>query len=278
MTKIFSKIFFLLIVVVLISTLFVGCKGKLQKITITGSTTVLPIAQKCAEVYMGKKKNVRISVSGGGSSIGIAALIDANCDIADASRSIKDKEVEKAKEKGINPYEYVVAKDAIAIVVNNDVAGIEDINLETVKNIYLGNIKNWIEIGGPDVEIVVVSRDTSSGTFETFEGLVMKKEKVISEALMLASNNAVAATVETTPFSIGYIGLAYLESAKVKALTIDGVAPKNETVLNEEYKISRNLHMYTNGEAAGAVKGFLDFVLSKEGQSLVEEVGFVPLN
>ena len=125
--------------------------------------------------------------------------------------------------------------------------------------------------------IVLVSRDTSSGTFETFDGLVMKKEKIIPEALMLASNNAVATTVATTPNSIGYIGLGYIKSADVKALKMNGVMTSNEAVLNGEYKISRNLHMYTNGEAEGAVKKFLDFVLSAEGQKRVEEEGFVPL-
>ena len=149
--------------------LMFGCFEKKQKITITGSTTVLPIAQKCAEVYMKTKvKDARITVSGGGSSVGIAALLDNRADIADASRSIKDKEIELAKEKGINPVGTVIAKDGLAIIVNQDVT-INDISLSMLKAIYKGDIKNWKILGGPDKEIVVVSRDTSSGTFETFE-------------------------------------------------------------------------------------------------------------
>jgi len=277
MSKLYSKIVTACLAISIVGLILTGCLSKPAKITITGSTTVLPIAQKCAETFMAKKKNIRISVSGGGSSVGIAALIDGSCDIADASRQIKDKEVQKAEEKGIKPFEYVVAKDALAIVVNKSVTGIEDLPISTIKDIFNGKIKNWNELGGPDAEIVLISRDTSSGTFETFEGLVMKSEKIVPEALMLASNNAVATTVATTPNSIGYIGLGYLSSADVKAIKMDGVAPSNETVLNGQYKISRNLHMYTNGEATGAVKKFLDFVLSAEGQKIVEEEGFVPL-
>lgn len=276
-----NKIYKYLLVLVLLtfglssSFGFIFSKKK-KKITITGSTTVLPIAQKCAEFYMlNKNKMANITVNGGGSSVGIAALLDNRTDIANASRSIKDKEIKKAKEKGITPVGTVVAKDGLAIIVNKGV-DIEEIDIATIRAIYKGEISNWKELGGPDKEIVIISRDTASGTFETFEKQVMKKEKVISESLMLASNKAVLTTVKQTPYSIGYVGIGYI-SDDVNVLTVEGVVPTNETVNNGTYKISRSLYMYTNGEPKKDIKKFLDFILSPEGQKIVGEVGYVPL-
>lgn len=255
---------------------FIFSKKK-KKITITGSTTVLPIAQKCAEVYMQKNsKGTGITVNGGGSSVGIAALIDQRTDIANASRNIKEKEVSKAKEKGVNPVGTVVAKDGLAIIINKSVTGIKEIDIETIKAIYKGEISNWSELGGPNKEIVIVSRDTASGTYETFENKVMQKDKVLSEALMLASNKAVLTTVNQTPYSIGYVGIGYI-SDEVTVLTVEGVYPTNKTVNDGSYKISRSLYMYTDGNPSGDIKRFLDFILSPEGQKIVGEVGYVPL-
>lgn len=267
----------LLVLTILVVTLS-GCKGSSEKesLTLTGSTTVLPIAQKCAEVYMLKNK-AKITVNGGGSGNGIAALLDGRTEIANASRNIKDKEVKKAKEMGISPYEIMVAKDALAVVINKEISGIDNISIDDLKKIYKGEIKNWNKLGGPNAEITVISRDTSSGTFETFEKKVMKKEKVLAEAQMLASNKAVARTVSTTPNSVGYVGIGYITD-KVKVITVEGVKPTNATALDGSYKISRGLFMYTNGAPEGAAKNFLDFVLSTEGQKIVADVGFVPLS
>ena len=244
-------------------------------IIIKGSTTVLPIAQIAAEVFMDRNPDVDISVQGGGSGVGIASIIDGTCDIADSSRPIKGKELKKAKTKGINLKANVIAMDGIAVIVHpsNKVNGISK---NKIKDIYTGKISNWAELGGANKKIVVVSRDTASGTFEAFNKLVLDEEKVRPDALMQTSNQAVATVVARTPGAIGYVGLGYL-SAKVKAIAIDGVAPSKEAVRSGKYPLARSLFMYTNGEPEGLVKDFINFILSEEGQKLVEEAGYIGL-
>jgi phosphate transport system substrate-binding protein len=246
-----------------------------KSLTIKGSTTVLPISQSCAEAFMNMHSDVNISVQGGGSGVGIASLIDGTCDIADASRPIKDKEVAKAKENNIEAYENVVALDGIAVIVHpsNPVDGL---SIEQIKKIYTGEISNWNEVGGKKMKITVISRDSSSGTFETFNELALEKEKVRPDALLQASNQAVAQAVSRTPGAIGYVGLGYLSSS-VKGVSVDGVEPNKENVVNGSYELARKLFMYTDGAPAGVVKAFIDFVLSEKGQELVEKAGYVPL-
>ncbi len=174
-------------------------------------------------------------------------------------------------------WEYVIAKDAIAIVVNKNVTGVTSLTLDQLKKIYTGKIKNWKELGGSDEKIMVVSRDTSSGTYEAFETLVVKGEKVIPEALMLASNNAVATTVSTTPFAIGYVGIGFIDAAEMTVVNVEKITPSKETVLNKKYPIARDLYMYTDNRATGEIKKFIDFILSGEGQKIIEEEGFVAI-
>lgn len=246
-----------------------------ETITVKGSTTVLPIAQATAEEFMNKNQNINISVQGGGSSVGIAALLDSTTDIADASRPIKDAEIAKAVSRGIEPKAHVVAMDGIAVVVHpsNPITALAK---KQVKDIYTGKISNWSEVGGSAGQIVVIGRDSASGTFEAFTELALNKEKTRPDALLEASNQAVATTVAKTPGAIGYIGLGYITSS-VKPITIDGVVCKKETVLSAEYPYSRPLFMYTNGKPTGAVKEFLDFVVGSEGQKLAEANGYVGL-
>ncbi|RKX58414.1 MAG: phosphate ABC transporter substrate-binding protein [Thermodesulfobacteriota bacterium] len=268
----------ILVIVVLVFTLslkVVSVYAEKKKLVIQGSTTVLPIAQKCAEVFMKKHPEADISVRGGGSGVGIAALIDGICDIADASRPIKDKELKKALEKGIDPVAHVIAMDGIAVIVHPS-NPVNEITLTQLKDIYTGKISNWSKLGGKNQKIVVISRDVASGTFECFNKLVLKKERVRPDALLQASNAAVFSVVKRTKGAIGYVGLGYLNS-EVKALKVDGVLPSQYTVLKGTYPISRPLFMYTDGKPKGLVKDFIDFVLSKEGQKIVKEEGFVPL-
>ncbi len=247
-----------------------------KDITMSGSTTVFPIAQLAAEKFMDKNPDINISVRGGGSGVGISDLILGRVDIGDASRRIKNKEIKKAKENGINVFEIPVANDGIAIVVNPS-NGVNDLTVEQVKKIFMGEINNWKQLGGPSMPIVVISRDVSSGTFDTFKELVLEGGKVRDDALLLASNNAVASTVSETPGAIGYVGLAFV-SEKIKALAIDGVIPSENSVKDKSYKISRKLYMYTNGSPKGEIKSFIDFILSKEGQEIVKQVGYLPIN
>jgi len=246
-----------------------------EKIVMEGSTTVLPIAQKAAEVFMQKNPQADISVRGGGSGVGIASIIDGTCDIGDSSRPIKDSELDKAATNGKDIKAHVIAMDGIAVVVN-PANKISALSRKQIKDIYTGAISNWSQVGGTDQKIVVISRDTSSGTFEAFGELALEKAKVRPDALMQASNQAVASTGARTPGAIGYVGLGYI-SSEVKALAVNGVMPSKETVLNNKYPIGRPLFMYTNGEPKGTAKDLLDFIKSAEGQKLVEEQGFVGL-
>ncbi|MCE5301043.1 MAG: phosphate ABC transporter substrate-binding protein [Spirochaetia bacterium] len=243
------------------------------KISMTGSTTVLPLAQKAAEEYMKANKDVDISVSGGGSGVGIAALIDGTCSIGNSSRSIKNKEIVKAKSKGVNPVGTIVANDGIAIVVNS-ANKVEDLTLDQLKAIFSGDITKWSQVGGNGEKIVCISRDSASGTFEVFNELVLRGAKLRTDSLMLASNKEIAEAVAKTPGAIGYVGLAYL-SSDLNSVKVNGVAANEANVLNGSYKISRPLFMYTNGDPSGKVKDFIDYILSPEGQRIVKEVGYV---
>ncbi|MBN3041032.1 MAG: PstS family phosphate ABC transporter substrate-binding protein [Candidatus Omnitrophica bacterium] len=246
-----------------------------ENITIKGSTTVLPIAQATAEEFMNSNPKIDISVQGGGSGVGIAALLDSTTDIADASRPIKDKELDIAVGRGIEPKAHVVAMDGIAVAVH-PANSIEALTKQQVKDIYTGKISNWSQLGGPAGKIVVISRDTSSGTYEAFNSLALGGARVRPDALLEASNQAVATVVAKTPGAIGYLGLGFVSDA-VKAVIIDGIQCSKETVLSAEYPYSRPLFMYTNGAPKGAVKSYLEFVTSSAGQYIAEKQGYVGL-
>lgn len=285
-----SRISFLavpLVALLLFATLFAGCTGSgdnttqttptsgTGSISVTGSTTVLPIAQKAAETYMDNNQQADIQVSGGGSSVGVQAVGEGTADIGMASRELKDSE----KEKYPDLVQHVVARDGIAVIVNPSNT-VETITPAQVKAIYRGTITNWKEIGGPDLAIVVVGRDSASGTREFFQDAVMNKEDFVSTQLEKNSNGAVQQTIAQTPGAIGYVGLGYVDDT-VKALKIDvdgtAVEPTVANVLNNAYPLSRSLNMFTKGEATGLAKDYIDFILSPEGQKIVEEEGFVPL-
>ena len=247
-----------------------------ESIVIKGSTTVLPVAQAALEAYMKANPGVNISLSGGGSGEGIKALIDKSADIANSSREIKGNEVELAKSKGVNPVETIVAVDAIVPIVNprNKVA---NLSIDQLSQIYQGKITNWKEVGGDNLQIVVVSRDSSSGTFEAWSEMVLHKAKVAPRAQMQASNGAIVQVVSKNRYAIGYIGLGYINRA-VKPLTVNGVQATAKTAISKEFPVARPLYMYTNGQPAGETAKFIQFILSPAGQSLVAKAGYVPLD
>ena len=247
-----------------------------KTLTIQGSSTVLPIAQKAAEAYMQKHPDVNITVRGGGSGNGIAALVDGAVDIADTSRFIKDKEFNKAHKNGIYPVPHRVAMDGIAVVVN-PANSIDNLTLEDLEKIYTGKVTNWKELGGADKEIVVVSRDSSSGTFEVFGEIALDGARVTPSALLQSSNGTVKSTVAETEGGIGYIGLGYL-SDEVKTIKVNGVKPTNTTVASGSFPIARPLFMFTDGWPTGLTANFINFVLSSEGQEIAEQQGYVPLH
>jgi phosphate transport system substrate-binding protein len=245
-------------------------------IVIKGSTTVLPIAQKVAEAYMKENPDVSISISGGGSGNGIKAIIDGTTDIANSSRFIKDNEVQLAVTKGFYPVPFAVAYDCIVPVVHPS-NPVNDLTMDQLKAIYKGEIKNWDQVGGPSQPIVVISRDTSSGTYEVWEEKVLKKERVYPGALLQASNGAVAQAVSKNKNAVGYIGVGYINK-DLKPVTVNGVVGSAETTLNGKFPISRALYMFTNKWPMGDIAKFINYVLHPEkGQKLVKDAGFVPL-
>jgi phosphate transport system substrate-binding protein len=251
----------------------VAAAGSIQ---MDGSTTVLPIAQKVVEAYMKEHPGVNISVSGGGSGNGIKSLIDGTTNIANSSRFLKDEEVKLALEKGVYPVPFGIAYDCIVPVVHPD-NPVTDLSMAQLKAIYMGEIKNWKEVGGSDKEIVVVSRDTSSGTYEVWEEKVMKKERVYAGALLQASSGAVAQTVSKNKLAIGYLGIGYVDKS-VKALTVNGVPGNEETALSGKFPVSRALFMFTKGWPTGDILNFINYVLNpQKGQKFIREAGFVPL-
>ncbi len=269
--NILKKLVFILIcfATITFSQVFAG------EIVIKGSTTVLPIAQKTAEAYMAENPDVKISLSGGGSGNGIKAIVDGTADIGNASRFIKQKEVDLANSKGVYPVPFRIALDAIVPVVNNK-NKVANLTMTQLKNIYLGKIKNWKEVGGTPGKIVVISRDSSSGTFGVWKKLVMKKKRVIPRALTVPSNGGIVQAVANTPGAIGYVGLGYLNK-EIKAVSVDGVKGTEENTLNGSFPIARGLFMFTKGWPQGDTMGYLSFILSKKGQQLVKEAGSIPL-
>jgi phosphate transport system substrate-binding protein len=286
--KILGGVVIIAILVISLSVVFgTGYDKPHRTITITGSTTVLPIAQRCAEEWTSTRNPSRthpyydeVNVAGGGSGVGIADLIQGNNDIADASRPMKDSEIAQAQASGINPVKHKIALDGVSIIVHptNPVTGL---TMEKIKDIYTGAITNWNQVGGPDATIVVYNRESTSGTYETFETKVMQSEPIRADALEKTSNGAMKEAVANDPNGIAYVGLGYVDSS-VKAVTVNGIVASAETVRNGKYPIARYLFMITNGELSGQtntlVADFINFVLSTEGQSLVEDVGFIALS
>ncbi|MCG8552914.1 MAG: phosphate ABC transporter substrate-binding protein [Desulfobacterales bacterium] len=245
------------------------------ELVLKGSTTVLPIAQKAAEAYMADHPDVKISLSGGGSGNGIKALIDGTTHIGNTSRFIKTKEVETAVNRGVYPVPFRIALDAIVPVVHPS-NSISNLTMTQLKEIYLGKIRDWKQVGGTPGKIVVISRDSSSGTFGVWKELVMLKERVVPSALTVPSNGGIVQAIANTPGAVGYIGLGYLNK-DLKALTVDGIEGTEENTLNGIYPISRALFMFTDGWPKGDTISFLSFILSKKGQELVREAGSIPL-
>ncbi|HCL78464.1 MAG TPA: phosphate ABC transporter substrate-binding protein [Synergistaceae bacterium] len=245
------------------------------EIVMNGSTTVLPIAQSAAEKYMAANPEAKISVSGGGSGNGIKAIIDGTTDIANASRFIKTDEVKAAVEKGVYPVPFAVAMDALLPIVHPE-NPVSDLSIEQLQGIYTGKIANWKEVGGEDKPIAVVGRDTSSGTYETWNEFILKKERVTPKALIVASSGAMLTTVAQNKNAIGYDGIGYVNKT-VKALKVGGKTGSAETAIDGTYPLSRSLYMFTKGWPTGEVMKFLNYLLSDDGQKIVAETGFVPL-
>jgi phosphate transport system substrate-binding protein len=252
-----------------------------------GSDTIVNLALAWAEKYQAEHPDVRISVTGGGSGTGIAALVNGTVDIANASRKIKAEEMAEAQANGIQPVEHIIARDAIAVIVNPE-NPVNELTLQQISDIYSGKISNWSEVGGDDRPIVRLSRETNSGThvyfLETVLRLGNKEDKTLfsMDTLLLPSSEGIISEVRQNPNAIGYDGLGYVP-ADVKKIAIAKsageayVLPSVETVNDKTYPIARDLYMYTAGEPTGVIKAYLDWILSPEAQEIVLQLGFVPI-
>jgi len=276
--KTMKKLIFAIVIMAILPLIYsqsvVNCKIK-------GSDTCLPLTQKEAEVFMNKNTGSSIMVTGGGSGVGLAALQTGTTDIAQSSRKMKLDEKMKMQDAGKTCIETIIAYDAIAVIVN-PANKISQLTREQLESIYTGKVKNWKEVGGDDIPVVLYSRESSSGTFEFFKEHVLNAKNFAPTAMLMPATGAIVQSVSQTKGAIGYIGLAYIES-NVKALKVSYdkgatyVAPSIETAMNKTYPITRPLYYYYLNTMEKTVKPFVDFVLSAEGQKIVREVGYVPL-
>jgi phosphate transport system substrate-binding protein len=252
-----------------------------------GSDTIVNLALAWAEAYQSVLPEVRISVTGGGSGTGLTALISGTVDIANASRKIKDEEIKAAEANGIEPVEHIIARDAIAVIVNPE-NPIDQLSLEDIARIYRGEVNNWSELGGEDRPIVRLSRETNSGTHVYFLEEVVRlgdkenKEIFSADTLLLPSSEGIIAEVRDNPNAIGYDGLGYVvPEVKMLAVTASAdqpyVLPSVETVNNGQYPISRDLYMYSRADAPQAVLDYLAWIVSPDAQKIVTQLGFVPI-
>ena len=266
-------------VLMIFSLAFVGAAPREGTLLLEGSTTVGPIGDAFAQAFKKMYPNVSITVNKTGSGNGAAALVDGRCDIAMMSRFMKDKEYTQAVtgSKPFLPVAHAIAMDGVCVIVypSNPVKAL---TREQVRAIYNGKITNWKDLGGPNMGIVPISRDTSSGTYETFEGLVMNKEKMASNVEYVNSNPQAHSRVKSTPGAIGYVGLGFLDS-NVRALEIDGVMPTRSSIAKGVYPVSRPLFLFTNGypELGSLLYEFCTFYLTEQGQEIIEAKGFVPV-
>ena len=267
-----------------------GCSRQGQQadsIQIKGSDTMVNLGQAWAEAFMKSNPKVSVAVTGGGSGTGITALLSNTCQIAELSRVLNPEEIEMARQKGFEPRQITVALDGLAVVVH-PANPLSQLTQDQLAAIFSGAVKNWKEIGGADLPIVVLSREVNSGTHVYFKEHVLRHNRRESQvefaanALLMPSSQAIADEVTQNPSAIGYYGMGYI-SPREKALAIAKdadspyIPPTIENVISNAYPISRPLLMVTRGQPAGLVARFIDFVLSPEGQKIVVKIDFVPV-
>ena len=289
--KTMKKILSITLVIILALGALAGCGAKDSSsdtgekksevtgtVVTAGSTSVQPLSEELAAAFMDANPGITVEVQGGGSGQGIKAIQEKIADLGALSREVKEEE------KASVTKEYVIAKDGVAVIVN-PASKVENLTLEQIKKIYTGEIKNWKEVGGEDAPIVVVSREEGSGTRGAFTEITKVSAKdaagqdvdsTTKDALVQGSTGAVMQTVATTPETIGYVSLGSLADT-VKAVKVENVTPTTETVLSGEYKISRPFLYVAGGDLSEAAQKYVDFVLSAEGQKVVEENGFIPV-
>lgn len=251
-------------------------------ITITGSDSMLHLCNNWAEQFMKNNKNYMITVNGGGSGVGIKALINGTTDIASASREMKGSEKDEAKTNGNEAVENLVALDGIAIAINPE-NPVQDFTMTQLKDIFTGKKTSWKDFGGPDQKIIILSRESSSGTYQFFQEHVLAKENYAQTALLMPATSAIIDSVAQDKWAIGYVGLGYAAEAgsRIKVVPVKkddaspAVMPSEATVKDKSYPIARALYLYTKTTSTSDVTKFIDFVLSPDGQNIVKEAGYI---
>lgn len=273
-----------------LTLILAGCqKGGVntKSIQVTGSDTMVNLAQGWAQEFMAESPDIEVSVDGGGSSVGIQALINGTTDVANASREMKPDEIKTAEEKGVKPKETIVGYDGIVVAVSPK-NPVKKLTIDQIADIFSGNITNWKEVGGNNDKIVAFSRESSSGTYDFFKEHVLNKGDSkgsvnFAPAVSLLNNSSqIVEQISSNKNAIGYFGMGYAtEDIKELSVAKDAsgpyLKPTIEKVKLKEYTISRSLQVYTNGEPKGEIKTFIDFMLDKKGQSVLEKAGFVSL-
>ena len=284
------KVKFFLILVFFIS--FVSCSFRSNNnekagIQIKGSDTIVNLVQVWAEKFSQKDNAVNVGVTGGGTGTGFAALLNNTCDIAMASRKVEEKEINIAKEHNVFYREYTVGLDGLAVLVNKN-NPVNNLTTEQLRDIFMGKITNWKQLGGENRPIVLLSRESNSGTHMFFKEAVIRlndknnKNEFSPKALLMPSSQAIIDEIYQNPNAIGYAGIGFMNN-QTKAISVSAINsqeffyPTIENVMNGKYPISRPLYLYTNGEPSGNVKAFIEYALSKEGQKVVVETDFVPI-
>ncbi len=262
------------------ATLVMACAsaGFAAPIVMDGSTTVLPFAQAAAEQFMKENKGIKFSVSGTGTGNGFKSLADGSAQIANASRFIKDKEADTCMAKKVYPVPFAVALDCIVPVVHPSNT-VKSLTKAQLKDIYSGKVTDWKEVGGKPGAIVVIGRDTSSGTYGTWQEMIMhkgEKARVTPKAQVTASSGAMMTAVANNKNSIGYEGMGYVTKA-VKGVQVEGISGTASTARSGKYPLARHLFMFTNGWPEGDVLDFINYMQSKAGQKIVNKTGFVSL-
>jgi phosphate transport system substrate-binding protein len=266
----------LLAIAAVAASMISGVAAEKGRVSIKGSTTNLPITMKAIEAFKLIKPEISISVDGSGSGNGIKAILDGTTDICNSSREMKKEEFAKAKAANRNIKEVAFALDMIVPVLHPS-NKVKNLTMEQLKGIYDGTITNWKQVGGDDMNIVVVSRDSSSGTYEFWGEAVLKKADPAKTSLMQASNGAVMNTVANNKKAIGYVGFGYVDSS-IKVTDVNGIKATLKNGKSGKYPVSRKLYMYVdqNNYSADA-KAFVNYLLSKDGQKIVGEAGFIPV-
>ena len=248
-----------------------------NQLVLDGSTTVGPIGKAFAEHFMRANPGFNVTVSESGSGNGARGIVNSTIDVGMMSRFMREGEFKACADRGVMPVAHVVALDGLPILVHPS-NPVSNLTVEQVRAIYSGEIRNWRDVGGPNMEIVFVSRDTNSGTYETFNGVVMAGTPIDAGAEYVGSNGAVRQRVQTTPAAIGYAGLGFVDDT-VKALRVNGVMPSEATIVTGEYPVARALYMFTNGypEKRTPLYRFMTLHLTPEGEEIVQSIGFVPV-